>query len=146
MHTDSDDILMMLCLRDARRGGESRFVSALTIYNEMLDACPELLAPLERGYRYHWRGEEADGEEPITTFRVPVFSTRDGKLSCVYLRAFIDMAADDLGVRLSQLEKAALDRFDALTERSDLQLSLTLRPGDAGAQRVAQRVGLERHR
>ena len=41
------------------------------------------------------------------------------------------MAADDLGVPLSETEKAALDRFDALTERRDLQLSLTLRPGDA---------------
>ena len=68
---------------------------------------------------------------PITTFRVPVFSRRDGMLSCVYLRAFIDMAAEDLGEPLGTLEKAALDTFDRMSERADLQLALDLEPGDA---------------
>ena len=131
MHTDSDDFLMMMCLRDARSGGVSRFVSALTVYNEMLATSPELVALLMRGFRYHWRGEEAEGEEPITPYRVPVFSTREGVLSCVFLRAFIDMAAEDLGEPLGGDEKAALDTFEALCERPDLQLTLTLRPGDA---------------
>ena len=131
MHTDSDDILMMMCLQGAKSGGQSRFVSALTIYNEMLAAHPELVEPLVRGFRYHWRGEQEEGEAPITTFRVPVFSRRDGSLSCVYLRAFIDMAAEDLGEPLGAVEKAALDMFDRLSERADLQLALDLAPGDA---------------
>ena len=131
MHTDSDDFLMMMCLQDARSGGVSRFVSALTVYNEMLASCPEHVPLLMRGFRYHWRGEQAEGEEPITTYRVPVFSVRDGALSCVFLRAFIDMAAEDLGAPLGDDEKAALDTFQALCERPDLQLTLTLRPGDA---------------
>lgn len=131
MHTDSDDILMMLCLRDAKSGGQNRFVSALTLYNEILATRPQLLAPLERGFRYHWRGEQAEGEEPITPFRVPVFSWRDSVLSCVFLRAFIEMAAHDLGEPLSDLEKAALDTFESYSERADLQLALDLKPGDA---------------
>jgi hypothetical protein len=131
MHTDSDDVLMMMCLQNALHGGQSRFASALTIYNEMLATSPELLAPLVRGFRYHWRGEQDEGDEPITTFRVPVFSRCDGVLSCVYLRAFIDMAAQDLGRPLSEIEKAALDTFDALSARADLQLALDLEPGDA---------------
>lgn len=131
MHTDSDDFLMMMCLQDARSGGVSRFVSALSVYNEMLASSPELVSILMRGFRYHWRGEEAEGEEPITSYRVPVFSFRDGSLSCVFLRAFIDMAAEDLGEPLSNDEKAALDTFEDLCERPDLQLNLTLRPGDA---------------
>lgn len=131
MHTDSDDFLMMMCLQDARSGGVSRFVSALSVYNEMLASSPELVSILMRGFRYHWRGEEAEGEEPITAYRVPVFSFCDGSLSCVFLRAFIDMAAEDLGEPLSNDEKAALDTFEALCERPDLQLNLTLRRGDA---------------
>lgn len=131
MHTDSDDILMMMCLHDARSGGESRFVSALTLYNEMLAAHPELVPALLRGFRYHWRGEQAEGEGPITSFRVPVFSEREGKTSCVYLRAFIDMAAEDLNEPLTDVEKAALDTFDNLSERAELQLALNLEPGDA---------------
>ena len=106
-------------------------MSALTIYNEMLAAHPERVAPLERGFHYHWRGEQAEGEEPITTFRVPVFSRCAGVTSCVYLRAFIDMAAEDLGEPLSDEEQAALDTFEGLATRADLQLALELEPGDA---------------
>ena len=131
MHTDSDDILMMACLQDARSGGQSRFVSALSIFNEMLTGQPQLLANLMRGYRCHWRGEQADGEEPISSFRVPVFSRCNDVLSCVYLRAFIDMAAEDLGEPLGDEDKAALDCFQELSERADLQLALNLEPGDA---------------
>ena len=131
MHTDSDDLLMMLCLRNARSGGQSRFVSALTIYNEMLESHAQFLPILMRGFRYHWRGEQAEGEEPITPYRVPVFSRSQEMLSCVYLRAFIDMAAEDLGEPLGEEEQAALAAFEALCERTDLQLALDLEPGDA---------------
>lgn len=131
MHTDSDDMLMMLCLRNARSGGQSRFVSALSIYNELLASQPQHLAVLMRGFRYHWRGEQAEGEEPITPYRVPVFSRANGVLSCVYLRAFIDMAAEELGEPLSDAEQAALAAFEALAERADLQLAIDLEPGDA---------------
>jgi len=131
MHTDSDDILMMACLQDAKSGGQSRFVSALSIFNEMLTSRPALLPVLTRGFRYHWRGEQAEGEEPITDFRVPIFSRCNGRLSCVFLRAFIDMAAEDLGEPLRDEERAALDCFEELSERADLQLALTLAPGDA---------------
>jgi len=131
MHTDSDDILMMACLQDAKRGGQSRFVSALSIYNVMLAKRPDLLHILIRGFRYHWRGEQAEGEEPISRFRVPVFSFSDGVLSCVFLRAFIDMAAEDLGQPLVDEEKAALDYFQELSESAELQVALNLEPGDA---------------
>ena len=131
MHTDSDDILIMACLQDAKRGGQSRFVSTVSIYNVMLAERPELVHILMRGFRYHWRGEQAEGEEPISRFRVPVFSLCDGVLSCVFLRAFIDMAAEALGQPLSDEETAALDYFQELSERADLQVALNLAPGDA---------------
>ena len=131
MHTDSDDMLMMACLQDAKSGGQSRFVSALSIYNEMLASQPELLSILMRGFRYHWRGEQAEGEGPISRFRVPVFSRCNGVVSCVFLRAFIDMAAEDLGEPLGDDETAALDCFQELSERAELQLALNLQPGDA---------------
>lgn len=131
MHTDSDDFLMMMCLQDARRGGRSRFVSALTVYNEMLATCPQHLPILQRGFRYHWRGEQPQGEAPVTPYRVPVFSFCEGHLSCVYLRAFIDMAAEELHEPLTEEEQAALDAFELQCERRDLQLNFYLRPGDA---------------
>ena len=43
-HTDSCDIVGLLCLNKARTGGESLLASAVTIYNEMLEARPDLVA------------------------------------------------------------------------------------------------------
>ncbi len=35
-HTDSSDVVGLLCLREAKEGGESLLVSTITIYNEMM--------------------------------------------------------------------------------------------------------------
>ena len=130
LHCDSDDIVGMLCLSPGASGGGSIFVSALAVHNVMLEECPDLLEPLYRGFRYHWRGEQAPGEPPITEYRVPVFSEQDGVVSVCFLREFITMAAEDLGEPLSGPEEAALDRFCALCEDPALKLELTLQAGD----------------
>ena len=42
-HTDSIDIVGLLCLHTAKRGGESFVVSSMTVYNELLARRPDLL-------------------------------------------------------------------------------------------------------
>ncbi len=130
LHSDNDDIVGMLCVSPGASGGGSVFVSALAIHNVMLAECPELLAPLYRGFRYHWRGEQAPGEPPITEYRIPVLSERDGVVSTCFLREFITMAAEDLGEPLSEIEQTALERFGALCDDPDLRLDMTLQAGD----------------
>src|SRR5919202_84589 len=41
-HTDSCDIVGLLCLRTAKSGGESRIVSSVTLHDEMLRRRPDL--------------------------------------------------------------------------------------------------------
>lgn len=41
----------------------------------------------------------------------------------MYLRAFIDMAAEDLAEALTDEERAALDTFDSLSERAVMKVS-----------------------
>src|SRR5262245_14249962 len=79
MHTDRCDVIGMLCLVKALRGGVSGYTSAHAIYNEILATRPALLEPLFRGFRYHRRGEQAPGEPPITPERVPVLSEWQGE-------------------------------------------------------------------
>jgi hypothetical protein len=131
LHTDSDDIVGLFCLRGAKSGGVSRLVSALAVHNEINASHPEYLALLYRGFHYHWRGEEPEGEPPITDYRVPVFSRRDGVVSCCYLRSFIDMAAAEMNQPLSDLELAALVCFEALSNREDMLLKFELEAGEA---------------
>jgi alpha-ketoglutarate-dependent taurine dioxygenase len=54
-----------------------------------------------------------------------------GVLSTRYVRGVIDRGATTLGEPLSELETAALDFFDEVAKRGEVQLELTLRPGEA---------------
>ena len=131
LHTDRADIVGMLCIQQAAEGGLSGYASTHTIYNEILASRPALLEPLFAGFKYHRRGEEAPGEPAITPYRVPVLSEHQGVLSVVWLRAYIEMAAKDLGVPLTDEELAALDYFEEVGRRDDVMLRFMLEPGDA---------------
>ena len=131
MHTDRADVVGMLCIQKAVEGGLSGYTSAHTIYNEILAARPALLEPLFAGFPYHRRGEEAPGEPAITPYRVPVLSESEGVLSVVWLRAYIEMAAKELGVPLTDEELAALDYFEEVGRRDDIKLTFMLEPGHA---------------
>ena len=131
-HTDPADILTFLCVRPARRGGVSRFVSALTIHEEIRRSRPDLLARLYRGYRYHRLGEQPAGRPDITPHRLPVFSESDGHVSCRYVRRYIEVAADeDPEVELSDEDREALDLLESLAADPGLHLEFTLAPGEA---------------
>jgi hypothetical protein len=129
-HTDSDDIVGLLCIRAAKSGGESLLSSSLHVHNRLLAEAPQHLPVLYRGFRYHWNGEEPPGEEPITPYWIPTFAEAVGRWSTVYLRHFINLAGDALG-GLSDAETAALDAFDAVAKRDDVQLRFRLAPGEA---------------
>ena len=58
-HNDSSDIVGLLCVRQAKEGGQNMIASAMTIYNEILAAHPEYLDVLYRGFHYDVRGERA---------------------------------------------------------------------------------------
>ena len=92
---------------------------------------PEYLPVLERGFRCDRRGEEAPEDDPVTPYRVPVFSTRDGVLSCRFVRGVIDKGAERLGESLSPLEKEALACLEEVAARDDVRFEVMLRPGEA---------------
>ena len=99
LHTDSAEIVGLLCMRDAKEGGLSIYSSSLKVHEIIEREHPEYLPVLERGFRCDRRGEEAPEDDPVTPYRVPVFSTRDGFLSCRFVRGVIDKGAERLGER-----------------------------------------------
>lgn len=128
-HTDSADIVGLLCLREAREGGESLLVSAEAIYNRMRADCPDLLARLFDPIATDRRGEVPEGMQPFMT--IPPFSWHEGKLTVFYQRQYIDSAQRfPQAMRLTPDHVAALDRFDALANDPDLYLRMRLQPGD----------------
>ena len=128
-HTDSADIVALLCLNKAKSGGESLLVSALTVFNEMRENHSELLACLLDPIATDRRGEIPQGMDPY--FSIPVFNWYQDKLSTIYQRQYIDSAQRfDDAFKLSEQHIAALDKFDQLCNDPQLHLRMQLEPGD----------------
>jgi hypothetical protein len=128
-HTDSCDIVGLLCLQTARSGGLSALVSSTTMYNEMRRRRPELAALLFEPLATDRRGEVPPGARPY--FEIPVFNWFDGRLSTIYQRQYIASAqrfAD--APRLTPERIEALDLFDALANDPALMMTMALQPGD----------------
>ena len=128
LHTDINDILGMLGVRKALTGGESQYASVIAVHNEILARRPDLLEPLYEGFKYHRRGEEAPGDLPYTPHKVPVFSTRDGYLSCRWVDGYMQAAAKALGVELPGRLVEALALFDDIAR--EVQLEFVQEPGE----------------
>jgi len=128
-HTDSTDIVGLMCLRKAQSGGLSSIVSSTTVHNEILANHPEYLETLYRGFYYILR-DYALESRGYTDRPVPVFSYREGFLSSRYLRNQINAGAVKREVPFTPVEQAALDCFDELTQRPDLHLAMDLEEGD----------------
>lgn len=131
MHTDACDVVAMMCLQKAMSGGYSGYVSAISIYNEVLRREPELMPVLMEGFHYHRFGEEAPGQSPVTEEKIPVFSFQDNLLSVNYLRSYIEMAAEETKSTLSQTRIAALDLVDEIAHDDRFALKFITRPGEA---------------
>ena len=128
-HTDSADIVGLLCLREAKEGGDSLLVSAETIYNQMQAERPDLLELLFDPIATDRRGEVPEGMAPFMT--IPPLNWHAGKLTVFYQRQYIDSAQRfPEAMRLTPAHIEALDMFDTLANDSILHLKMRLAPGD----------------
>jgi len=128
-HTDSCDVVGLLCLREARRGGDSLLASSVTVFNEMRRRRPDLAALLFRPLATDRRGEVPQGMKPY--FEIPVFNWYEGRLTTIYQRQYIDSAQRFPDApRLTDAHVQALDLFDSLAEDPAVHLTMRLAPGD----------------
>lgn len=128
-HTDSCDVVGLLCLQTARSGGLSALVSSVTVFNEMHRRRPDLARLLFEPIATDRRGEVPSGSKPY--FEIPVFNWHDGLLSTIYQRQYIESAQRFPDApRLTPAKREALDLFDALCNDPALHLMAELRPGD----------------
>ena len=128
-HTDSADVVGLLCIREAREGGRSLLVSAESICNRMRALRPDLLAKLFDPIATDRRGEVPEGANPWMD--IPPLSWHAGHLTVFYQRQYIDSAQRFEGaMRLTPAHVEALDLFDKLANDPELHFAMQLEPGD----------------
>jgi hypothetical protein len=129
-HTDSVDLVGLLCLKTAKSGGESFIASSTTCYNEIASRRPDLLPLLFEPFPTDRRGEVPGGMLPW--FDMPVFHWHAQMLTTIYVRQYIESAQENFpqAKRLTAAHWEALDLLDALTNDPGIHLSMQFEPGD----------------
>lgn len=128
-HTDSADVVGLICIQEAKEGGDSLLVSAESIYNRMRQQHPDLLPLLFDPIASDRRGEVPEGALPWMT--IPPLSWYDNRLTVFYQRQYIDSAQRfEDAPRLTPQHVEALNAFDALANDPSLHLRMRLQRGD----------------
>ena len=126
-HTDSCDVVGLLCIREAMSGGDSMLASSMTAYNEILKRRPELAPHLFLPVATDRRGEVPENEDPF--FTIPVYSWHRNFLTCIYQRNYIDSAQRfETAPRLSAQQLEALDLLDDIVNEPDMHCLLYTSP------------------
>ncbi len=128
-HTDSSDLVGLLCWRPAKSGGMSSIVSSTTVYNEVIKRSPEAMKVLLRPfYRTRW-GEIPEGKEPWA--EVPIFMPHAGRVISHYVRSAIRKGQLLPGAPpLTDEQTKALDLIDEIANEEGINLKMIFQPGD----------------
>jgi hypothetical protein len=126
-HSDSCDIVGLLCLRQAKRGGCSSIASAASIHNKLLDCDRSVLEQLYDEFLCDRYDEIPAGKQAF--YPVHIFNRVDEQLVCCGMDPDI-RSAQRLGVvrKLSVDQVYALDKFQEIAK--SLSLEMMLQPGD----------------
>jgi Taurine catabolism dioxygenase TauD, TfdA family len=129
-HTDSADLVALLCLQKAKSGGESYIASSMSLYNEIVRRRPDLVHALFLPYPTDRRGEIPDGLDPW--YKMPIFTWYDDQLTCTYIRQYIDSAQVNFpeSPRLSSEQIEVMDLMDEILAEGKVILSMAFEPGD----------------
>lgn len=122
-HTDPSDVVGLMCVRKASEGGLSSLVSTAAVYNQILEQHREYLGL----YYKRWYMAHLCQPDPALT---ALFSFHEGKLSCRYLRQYIELGHEIMGLPLSRVEIEALDVFDSVLHDPANRLDMMMEPGD----------------
>lgn len=121
-HVDRSDVNSLLCVRQARIGGENRLASAITIHNEMVQSYPEIAAELFQEIPFFFEGENNWISYPLWCIHKEKFTTQ-------YSSAYVRLSQSVAGApRLTERQQQGLELLETL----GLKVGMTLRlePGD----------------
>ena len=133
-HTDSPqwenvpDFIGLLCIRPAKIGGESKFVSSYTVHNQLLKLNPNFLQSLYKNFHFDKRNEFKKNESP-TTFK-PIFKYENNELKFRYLRNYIDDGQKLVNQPLTNEQNHILDELDKIVHDEKFAVSYDLQKFD----------------
>jgi len=125
-HCDAADVVGLLCLKEAKRGGQSRVASSVAVFDRLFRTRPELVRHLFEQTHVDTRGDGG-----VDSFCVSPAMFHDGKLRTFYHGEYFRTVTRYPGIpALSDGKAELLDAYDALASSEEFHLEMTLAPGD----------------
>lgn len=125
-HCDAADVVGLLCYRPAKAGGRSRFVSSVTVWNQLLARRPELAARLFAPMELDTRGDGG-----LNFFAMPPCRYADGQLRTFYHADYLRTAQQHRGAQpLGRCERELLDLYDEIASSPENYWEMDFAPGD----------------
>ena len=126
VHTDTADVVGLLCLQRGREGGLSRIASSVAVYNELLRRKPQLVDRLFRPLYF-----DTHGEGGVKAFPIAPCAYADGELRTFWQSDYYREAPRHKGVpQLTAEEHDLLDTYDGIAESPEFRLDMNFQPGD----------------
>ncbi len=127
-HTDGADIIGLLCLKSSRSGGQSRIVSSVTVYNEVLRRRPEVAPLLFEDFYWHYF--EPQMPAPMH-FARPICARRGESLNTAFIPWYIRRAQELPDVPpMSPAQTSAIETMEQTANDPSLYLDMEFQPGD----------------
>jgi len=127
-HTDGADIIGLLCLKTSKSGGQSRIVSSVAVYNEVLRRRPDI-APL-LFENFYWHYFEPQMPAPMH-FARPICAQRGGGLNTAFIPWYIRRAQELPEVPpMSREQHDAIETMEQTANDPSLYLDMDFQPGD----------------
>lgn len=125
-HCDAADVVGLLCLQPAKSGGRSRFVSSVTVWNELFARRPDLALRLFAPMDVDTRG---DGGLNFMTLAPCRYA--GGQLRTFYHSDYLRTAQQHRGAApLGAQEEELLTLYDEIAAQEGLYLEMDFQPGD----------------
>ncbi len=127
-HTDTADLVMMLCIRSAPFGGLSQLASARTAHDLLLAEAPDLLAELYQPFPQA-PGRPIAGQQWTA---IPVFGfAANGDFAMRHVRWHVEKAQRNTDApRLTAGQIEAMNALDEILGRPGIALDMDMQEGD----------------
>lgn len=128
-HSDSSDLVGLLCLRPAKRGGKSKIVSAHAVYNEMLRRDRHLVEVMYTPMPWSRNAERRPGVSPY--FELAPITDIAGVPRIFFIAWYIRQSqAHAEAPRLTNDQQAALVLMESIANDPAFQIEMEFQPGD----------------
>jgi len=125
-HTDFADVVGLFCLRPAAAGGLSRFVSSVSVYNELLRTRPELVDGLFEPMLFDTRGDAG-----IAFVRVIPCRYDAGQLRSLFHGDYLRSGERHPGApRITERVRELLDVYEAIASTPGMYIDVEFLAGD----------------